>query len=76
MEEEYQKTIDFAEPMLADSKTKNLDEIKHIVGQAHFELGHYFYEVYVLLFIHFVIWAFLAIMLTEAPLNPCSANKT
>lgn len=41
MEKEYQKTIDFAEPMLSDSKTKNLDEIKHIVGQAHFELGNY-----------------------------------
>lgn len=41
MEKEYQKTIDFAEPMLADKETKNLDEIKHIVGQAHFELGNY-----------------------------------
>lgn len=41
MEKEYQKTIDYANPLLADPKTKNLDEIKHIVGQAYFELGNY-----------------------------------
>lgn len=41
MEKEYQKTIDYAQPLMADAKTKNLDEISHIVGQAHFELGHY-----------------------------------
>ncbi|WP_299161483.1 M1 family aminopeptidase [uncultured Tenacibaculum sp.] len=31
-------------------------------GYYNFELGHYFYEVYVLMFIHFAIWAFLAML--------------
>ncbi|CAM1345590.1 M1 family aminopeptidase [Tenacibaculum amylolyticum] len=32
-------------------------------GYYNFELGHYFYEVYGLLFIHFIIWAFLAMLI-------------
>jgi ABC-2 type transport system permease protein len=32
-------------------------------GYYNFELGHYFYEVYILLFIHFVIWALLAMLI-------------
>ena len=32
-------------------------------GYYNFEIGHYLYELYVLMFIHFVIWAFLAILI-------------
>ncbi|MCH3881991.1 MULTISPECIES: ABC transporter permease/M1 family aminopeptidase [Tenacibaculum] len=39
-------------------------------GYYNFELGHYFYEVYVLLFIHFVIWAFLAMLVQTLIKNP------
>ncbi len=41
MRDDFQKTIDYAKPLLADKKTKNLKEINHIVGQAYFELGNY-----------------------------------
>tara|TARA_R110001592_G_scaffold42136_4_gene136983 strand:+ start:9944 stop:13600 length:3657 start_codon:yes stop_codon:yes gene_type:complete len=32
-------------------------------GYYNFEIGHYLYELYVLMFIHFVIWAFLAMLI-------------
>jgi len=41
MKGEYQKTIDYAEPLLDNPKTKNRNEINHIVGQAYFELEDY-----------------------------------
>ena len=41
LKNEFQKTIDYASPLLNDPKTKNLEEINHIVGQAYFELGDY-----------------------------------
>ena len=41
MKGDYQKTIDYAEPLLKNSRTKNTKEMKHIVGQSYFELGYY-----------------------------------
>ena len=41
MKGDYKKTIDYAEPLLQNAKTKNRKEISHIVGQAYFELGNY-----------------------------------
>lgn len=38
---EYQKTIDYAESLLTNLKTKNRKELNHIVGQACFESGQY-----------------------------------
>ncbi len=41
MKGDYQKTIDYAKPILSNPKIKNAKEIKHIVGQAYFEMGNY-----------------------------------
>ncbi len=32
-------------------------------GYYNFEIGHYLFELYILMFVHFVIWAFLAILI-------------
>ena len=39
-------------------------------GYYNFEIGHYLYELYVLKFIHFVIWAFLALFIQTLVRNP------
>ncbi|SEE35365.1 ABC-2 type transport system permease protein [Tenacibaculum sp. MAR_2010_89] len=39
-------------------------------GYYNFELGHYFFEVYALKFIHFVIWAMLALFIQSLFRNP------
>lgn len=41
MQGEFQKTIDYAEPLLDNPKTKNREELNHIVGQAYFESGQF-----------------------------------
>ncbi|WP_272150015.1 M1 family aminopeptidase [Tenacibaculum aiptasiae] len=39
-------------------------------GYYNFELGHYFFELYALKFIHFVIWAMLALFIQSLLRNP------
>ena len=41
LEKDYQKVASYAEPLLANTKTKNRKEISHIVGQSYFESGLY-----------------------------------
>lgn len=41
MKGDYEKTIAYAEPLLENKKTKNREELNHIVGQAYFESGEY-----------------------------------
>jgi TolA-binding protein len=41
MQGNYQKTVDYAQPLLDNPKTKNRKELNHIVGQAYFESGQY-----------------------------------
>ncbi len=39
-------------------------------GYYNFEIGHYLFELYALKFIHFVIWALLALFIQSLVGNP------
>ncbi|MEZ4979274.1 MAG: tetratricopeptide repeat protein [Chitinophagales bacterium] len=41
LRDNHEKVISYATPLVNNPKTENLLEISHILGQAHFELGHY-----------------------------------